>query len=224
MKVLNIISVVVLGLILTSWMNKTEKSGRTTLYREVKIGNQTWMAENLNVVTFQNGDTIREARTVDEWKAANKLKQPAWCYFKNNPSNGSKYGKLYNFYAVSDPRGLAPASWKIPSGNDWFELSAFLNDKKNAGAKLKSTAGWRKHGNGTNSTGFSALPSGSRELSTINTDDGFGSDSTRGIWWSSTIAKTKDVLVYTLSWRNNRFKPIWETSVTDGYAVRCIKK
>lgn len=224
MKTLKISSVFVVCLILTSWINNNEKLDPTTPYKEVVIGKQTWMAENLNVFTFRNGDTIREARTIDEWRAANKHKKPAWCYFNNDSSNGPKYGKLYNFYAVSDPRGLAPTSWQIPTGNDWFELSNFLSDKKNAGSKLKSTTGWRKNGNGTNSTGFSGFPSGSRELSTINTDEGFGSDSTRCIWWSSTITKSRDILVFTLYWNKSRFIPIWETSVTDGYSVRCIKK
>lgn len=224
MKPLIVSSVIVVCLILTSWKNHNEKPDGTNTYKEVRIGNQTWMAENLNVVTFRNGDTILEARTVDEWRAANKQKKPAWCYFNNDSTNGRKYGKLYNFHAVRDSRGLAPASWQIPAGNDWFELSDFLGDRKNAGAKLKSTSGWLKNGNGTNSTGFSGLPSGSREFAMINGDEGFGSDSSRCILWSSTITKSEDVLVFTLSWKNNRFMPIWETSVSDGYSVRCIKK
>lgn len=224
MKALIISSVIVVGLTLTSGMKSSEEFVGTSPYKEVVIGNQTWMAENLNVMTFRNGDTIQEARTVDEWREAGKLKKPAWCYFNNDSTNEKKYGKLYNFFAVSDPRGLAPTGWQIPSGNDWYTLSEFLGDKKKGGAKLKSTNGWLKNGNGTNSTGFSGVPSGSREFAMINRDEGFGSDSSRCIWWSSTIAKSNDVLVYTLYWKNNRFSPIWETSVNDGYSVRCIKK
>ena len=126
-------------------------------------------------------------------------------------------------YAVSDPRGLAPNGWQIPTGNDWFELSDFLGDKKNAGSKLKSTNSWLKNGNGTNSTGFSALPSGSRELAMINQNGGFGGIGWRCYWWSSTKRKGGDVLVFTLSWNNNRFMPIWDTYNSDGYSVRCIK-
>jgi uncharacterized protein (TIGR02145 family) len=88
----------------------------------VTIGNQHWMTKNLNVSTFRNGDPIREARTNHEWKEAIAKKEPAWCYYENNPKNGAKYGKIYNWYAVSDPRGLAPYGWHIPSFMEWNSL------------------------------------------------------------------------------------------------------
>ncbi len=223
MKALIASLVIVVCLTLTSWKKNNEKFNGRNTYKAIVIGNQTWMAENLNVITFRNGDTIQEVRTIEEWKAAGKQKKPAWCYNNNDSSNGSIYGKLYNFYAVSDPRGLAPNGWQIPTGNDWFELSDFLGDKKNAGSKLKSTNSWLKNGNGTNSTGFSALPSGSRELAMINQNGGFGGIGWRCYWWSSTKRKGGDVLVFTLSWNNNRFMPIWDTYNSDGYSVRCIK-
>ena len=136
MKALIASLVIVVCLTLTSWKKNNEKFNGRNTYKAIVIGNQTWMAENLNVITFRNGDTIQEVRTIEEWKAAGKQKKPAWCYNNNDSSNGSIYGKLYNFYAVSDPRGLAPNGWQIPTGNDWFELSDFLGDKKNAGSKL----------------------------------------------------------------------------------------
>ena len=76
------------------------------VYKTVKIGGQEWMAENLNVSKFRNGDIIPHAKSNAEWKAAGEKKQPAWCYYENDPSNGVKYGKLYNWYAVRDPRGV----------------------------------------------------------------------------------------------------------------------
>jgi uncharacterized protein (TIGR02145 family) len=76
--------------------------------KEVKIGNHVWMAGNLNVNEFRNGDPIPMARTVTEWEYANENKLPAWCYHNNDTANGEIYGKLYNWYAVHDPRGLAP--------------------------------------------------------------------------------------------------------------------
>ena len=88
----------------------------------VTIGNQHWMTKNLDVVAFRNGDLIREARTNQEWEQAIKNKQPAWCYYENNPKNGAKYGKIYNWYAVCDPRGLAPRGWHIPSFEEWNKL------------------------------------------------------------------------------------------------------
>jgi len=90
------------------------------------IGNQVWMVENLNVSKFNNGDLIHEVRGQEEWVLAAKNKTPAWCYLNNDVKNGVKYGKLYNFYAVIDPRGIAPEGWRIPSAHDWDNLFYFL--------------------------------------------------------------------------------------------------
>ena len=81
----------------------------------IKIGTQTWATKNLDVSSFSNGETVHEARTDAEWQKAWEEGMPAWCYYKNDPANGTKYGRLYNFYAVNDPRGLAPVGWHIPS-------------------------------------------------------------------------------------------------------------
>ena len=97
----------------------------------VTIGNQHWMTKNLDVVAFRNGDLIREARTNREWEQAIKNKQPAWCYYENNPKNGAKYGKIYNWYAVCDPRGLAPRFWHIPSFAEWNKLQVHSWHKGN---------------------------------------------------------------------------------------------
>ncbi len=99
-------------------------------YNSVKIGNQVWMTENLNVDRFRNGELIPEAKTKEEWIKAGENKQPAWCYYNNDPSNGKKYGKLYNWYAVSDSRGLAPENWRIPSDKEWVLLVELVYKKK----------------------------------------------------------------------------------------------
>jgi uncharacterized protein (TIGR02145 family) len=90
----------------------------------VTIGSQVWMTKNLNVEKFRNGDPIPEARTNLEWEEAGKEGQPAWCYYDNDPSNGFKYGKLYNWYAINDTRGLAPEGWHIPNIEEWEELDS----------------------------------------------------------------------------------------------------
>lgn len=106
----------------------------------VKIGSNYWSTKNLNVAIFNNGDLIPEAKTVEEWRKAGRNKQPAWCYFDNNPENGEKHGKLYNWYAVNDPRGIAPDGWHVPSYNEWQTInSEFGND---AALTLKSNTGW----------------------------------------------------------------------------------
>ena len=92
----------------------------------VTIGTQVWMTKNLDLATFRNGDPIPEAKTDEEWEKAGENKQPAWCYYDNDPANGAKYGKLYNWYAVIDSRGLAPVGYHIPSDADWTKLNDFL--------------------------------------------------------------------------------------------------
>jgi len=111
----------------------------------VTIGTQTWTTKNLDVATFRNGDLIPEAKTDEEWEAAGENKQPAWCYYENNTANGTKYGKLYNWYAVVDTRGLAPAGWHIPTDEEWTVLSTFLGGEDVAGKKMKSTSGWNSY-------------------------------------------------------------------------------
>ena len=83
---------------------------------EIKIGNQIWMKSNLDVEIFQNGERIQEAKSDEEWKMAYDKGQPAWCYYLNYEK---EYGKLYNLHAVSDPRGLAPVGYHIPSDDEW---------------------------------------------------------------------------------------------------------
>lgn len=129
---------------------------------EVKIGQQIWMAENLNTDKFNNGDAIPQVQTKDEWVLAGQKKQPAWCYYQNDSANGARYGRIYNWYAISDPRGLAPAGWRIPDNNHWMELSEYLGGERIAGKKMKSTTGWKDNGNGSYESGFNAEPSGGR--------------------------------------------------------------
>ena len=93
-----------------------------------------------------------EAKTNEEWNQANENKQPAWCYYENDPKNGAKYGKLYNWYAVNDPRGLAPAGWHVPSDAEWTILSDFLGGESTAGKKMKSLSGWNSYTSGDSKT------------------------------------------------------------------------
>jgi uncharacterized protein (TIGR02145 family) len=113
-------------------------TGTATFSQTVTIGTQEWMTKNLDVSTFRNGDPIPEAKTNSEWEMASKNKQPAWCYYNNDPQYGEKYGKLYNWYAVTDPRGLAPVGYHIPSDEEWTVLINQLGGNSPAGIKMKS--------------------------------------------------------------------------------------
>ena len=119
-----------LFLISSSCYSQTHGSGVTDIdgnqYATVVIGSQEWMAENLNVERFRNGDLIPQAKSAEEWWKAGVNKQPAWCYYNNEVKNGTVYGKLYNWFAVVDPRGLAPIGWHIPSFHEWQIVIEFL--------------------------------------------------------------------------------------------------
>jgi uncharacterized protein (TIGR02145 family) len=195
---------------------------------QIRIGKQVWMLKNLNTDKFRNGDLIPEAKTKEEWVFANENMQPAWCYYDNNPANGKKYGKLYNWYAVNDSRGLAPIGWHIPSDEEWTTLVKNVGDQ--TGLKMKSQSGWNafkengdkmSSGNGTNSSGFLGLPGGFRVMNGI-----FAKLGDYGSWWSSTednqLASRND------AWRRSLLKthssmPRTCTSKREGLSVRCVK-
>jgi uncharacterized protein (TIGR02145 family) len=143
----------------------TTNSGISTIdatsNKVVTIGEQTWMAENLNVDKFKNGDLIPEAKTKEEWEKLGNEGKPAFCYYDFDAANGKLYGKLYNGYAVLDARGLAPEGFSIPTKEDLTILIDFYGGKDKAGIKLKSNKGWEEGYNGeSTSTEFYALPSG----------------------------------------------------------------
>ena len=113
----------------------------------VVIGTQTWSKKSLNVSHFRNGDQISEAKSWDEWEMAYKNKQPVWSCYKFIASNCEKYGKIYNWYAIADSRGLAPIGWHIPTKLEWEVLIKYaggddLENQENTAKKLKSTSGW----------------------------------------------------------------------------------
>jgi uncharacterized protein (TIGR02145 family) len=189
-------------------------------YKIVKIGKQEWMAENLNVTHFINGDEIPQAKTNEEWIKAAEEGKPAWCYYDNNPANGKKYGKLYNWFAVNDPRGLAPKGWHIPTDPEWTALTDYLGGEEKSGAKMRSKQGWSDGGNGTNSSSFSGLPGGNRYY-----DGTFKHVGESGDWWSSTEHEMYYVWYFFLrSYRPidvNRFD--YYTSKFYGLSVRCLR-
>lgn len=193
------------------------------VYNETKIGKQIWMTENLNVVTFKNGDTILQAKTKVEWRKAISKNEPAWCYYDNDSNNGIVYGKLYNWSAVNDKRGLAPEGWHIPSAVEWHELYDFLGGKKGqTGKKLKSNTDWIKGGNGDNSSNFKALPAGVRDFGILNKNNGYKWKGSLTIFWSTNKPNNwADVECFVIRRTDNsvfEWHDVWS-----GYSVRCIK-
>jgi uncharacterized protein (TIGR02145 family) len=139
-------------------------------YESEIIGNQEWITRNLDVDRFRNGDLITYIELDEEWEEAGQNGQPAWCYYDNDLENGKKYGKLYNWFAVNDPRGLAPEGYHVPSDEEWTSLVTYLGGVEIAVHKMKSVEGWDncyedeevQNRNGDNSSGFNGLPGGYR--------------------------------------------------------------
>jgi uncharacterized protein (TIGR02145 family) len=188
----------------------------------VKIGNQVWTNENLNVNHFRNGDIIPETETAEEWRAAGKAKRPAWCYYNNilpptDQKNVYKYDKLYNWYAVKDTRGLAPAGWHVPTDYEWTVLSIFLGGADVVGKKMKSTSGWNDNGNGTNSSGFSGLPGGYRDGV-----GGFSSVGNYGHWWSASENDETNAWFRVLFYYDSNLYRI-NNGKDYGFSVRCVR-
>ena len=187
----------------------------------VYIGGQFWMQKNLNVSVYANGDPIPEVQDTTQWA---NLTTGAWCYYNNDPANGEIYGKLYNGYAMRDPRGLAPSGWRIPTPTDFTSLATYLGGVLVAGGEMKQTGTtyWQSPNYGaTNSSRFTALPGGVRTFSgTFSLINEYAY-----FWEDDPFTPTS------FSWRRlfNGNIPIYRTtsinltSLKGGLSVRCLK-
>jgi uncharacterized protein (TIGR02145 family) len=190
-------------------------------FKKVKIFNQIWMVENLNVSNFKNGDAIHEAKTNDEWTKAGVEEKAAWCHCNNDAENDRVYGKLYNWYAVIDPRGLAPSGWHVPTDEEWSTLLNYLGGESVACGKLKETGTthWASPNTGaTNEIGFTALPGGHRFLN--GSFYGIGSS---GDWWTSTKNSTGGFAISRGIYYGSDWDYRGEDNKQNGYSVRCLK-
>jgi uncharacterized protein (TIGR02145 family) len=192
------------------------------VYKTVQIGRQVWMAENLRTTRYRNGEDIPYARTDEAWTTEEVGMR---CAYEHDDALADQYGQLYNFYAVQDERGLCPSGWHVPSDEEWNELEGALGlssvDAKQTGgrgihgAAMKSEA-W----DGTNSSGFSALPGGFRSYGSGFFSNG-GLD---GNWWSSsadgaTYAWSRGLISLGLDGDVLRDSNYQE----NGFSVRCVR-
>ena len=150
-------------------------------------------------------------------KAWENLRTGAWCYYENETANGSTYGKLYNWYAVNDPRGLAPAGYHIPTDNEWTILSENLGGQSSAGTKMKSSSGWQNNGNGSKTSGFAGLPGGYFSYNGL-----FKSIGANGGWWSSSESDTDDAWCRNLFYNNGNVYRYY-LNKRNGFSVRCLR-
>ena len=161
-------------------------------YDTVLIGEQCWFAENLRSENYENGDAIPANLSDIDWEttdsgAVTVYGEDAGCA-NNSPDidacdpaqSLNEYGRLYNWYAVDDDRGLCPSGWHVPTDGEWTVMTDYLGGASGAGGQMKTTYGWYGDGNGTNSSGFSGLPGGYR-----NIIGNFNLAGYNCYWWSS---------------------------------------
>jgi len=198
------------------------------VYRTVRIGSQVWMAENLDAGHYRNGDPIPLVEHPRMWGRGEK---GACCFQGNDPGNGSFFGRLYNWFAVNDPRGLAPEGWHVPEDSEWQELEMYLGMRRsdlnrtgwrgdNAGGKLKEqgTRRWKEPNTGaTNEAGFNAVPGGYRDV-----DGSFYVLGTCCYWWSATEYTDHFAWYRSLYYTSYRIHRT-NSYVGDGFSVRCIR-
>ncbi len=185
----------------------------------VTIGTQIWGTKNLDVSRYRNGDIIPQVTDPIQWAS---LTTGAWCYYNNDPANDAIYGKLYNWYAVNDPRGLAPQGWHVPTDAEWTTLTNFLGGEAVAGGKMKSTGTqyWVSPNTGaTNSSGWTGLPGGARNYD----GSSFNSIGNYGNWWSYTEDNTTyNAWVRFLGYNyGNVYSHKYPK--TTGFSVRCLR-
>ena len=183
----------------------------------IVIGTQQWMEKNLEVVTYRNGNIIPQVTDPTAWAA---LTTGAWCYYNNDPLNGAIYGKLYNWYAVNDPRGLAPVGWHIPTDAELTTLSTTLGGDAVAGGKMKvaGTTRWTAPNTGAdNSSGFAGLPGGNRD--NVGT---FGNVGSYGYWWSSSESNSTNAWYRNLHYGTGSIGR-YDGSKQYGFSVRCLR-
>ena len=198
-------------------LSVSDNDGNT--YNTVIIGTQTWMAENLKTTKLNNGTSLSLITDNSSWSSESN---PAYCWYNNDLStNKSKYGALYNWYAVNSGN-LCPSGWSVPTEAQWSTLITFLGGDSVAGGKLKETGTtyWSSPNAGaTNESGFNGRPGGIRGFS----NGTYVSENEIGVWWTSTqgdyISNAKQDKVSF----DNTIISSYEGNKKNGLYVRCLK-
>lgn len=188
------------------------------VYKTVTIGSQTWMAENLKVSKYNDGTPIPNITDSLEWF---NLTTGAWCNYKNLESNNINYGKLYNWYTVSNSnKNVCPTGWHVPTNVEWTILIDYLGGTNLAGAKMKEigTTNWISPNNeATNTSLFTGLPSGYR-----GNYGYYYLIGNIGYWWSSTeIMKFNAMSTHLNNYAGIAFNN--GSNKENGLSIRCLK-
>lgn len=203
-----------------SYGTMTDQDGN--MYKTVTIGTQTWMAENLRTSKYQDGTAIPNVIDNTAWIA---LTTGAYCNYNNTESTDTiaTYGRLYNWYAATDSRNIAPVGWHVPTDAEWTTLTTYLGGVTVAGSKMKETGTthWISPNTGaTNESGFTALPSGVRK----GYHDGtFGTKGSNGIYLSSTFDNIFLHLHCPTVDNSDTHVLYWSGDKDEGFSVRLVK-
>ncbi len=199
--------------------NITDNDGNT--YKTVYIGTQQWMAENLKVSKYSDGTTIPNITDNTQWQ---NNTTGAWSYYNNDATNNAKYGKLYNWYAVSTTtngnKNVCPLGWHLPTDAEWTVLTDYLGGTNVAGGKMKEvgTVSWNSSNtDATNTSLFTGLPGGFR-----NYYGSYGFIGLSGNWWSSTGNNTYSAWLRNLHTYNEDASRGYD-SKSYGFSVRCLR-
>ena len=175
--------------------------------------NEEWFKENLRTTKYANGTDISNVTDNASW---NNLSTGAWANYDNNVANDAIYGKLYNWYAVSDVRGLCPTGWHVADDLDWTSLTALYGTDAAAGNELKSTTSWTTTNSNSNTSGFGAAPGGGRGGGL------FGDITNKGFWWTSTLFDSSNSYARRLEYNLDTVARYYESNKS-GFSVRCVK-
>ena len=200
--------------------NITDAEGNS--YKTVFIGTQQWMGENLKVSKYSDGTTIPNITDNIEWEYTTT---GAWAYYNNDAANNAKYGKLYNWYAVSKTtngnKNVCPTGWHVPTDAEWTVLTDYLGGESVAGGKLKEarTTNWNgPNADATNISLFTGLPGGYRY-----DGGGYSTIGSNGNWWSSTESSTNAAWSRNLSSLFGNANSIGGYDKRVGFSVRCLR-
>lgn len=190
------------------------------VYKIITIGTQTWMAENLRTTKYRNGEEIAEVTSNTAWK---DLTSGAYSNYENTTDIDAiaTSGRLYNWFAVSDSRNLAPVGWHVATDADWTTLTTYLGGASVAGGKMKESGltHWNSpNTSATNSSGFTALPGGRREY----TDGSFINIGFNGFWWTSTAYNPDYSWYRQINYDGAIVNPA-NFHKQYGFSVRCVK-
>jgi uncharacterized protein (TIGR02145 family) len=228
-------SLTILGLLLlTAGSCEDEEEGGPSIvtdidgniYNTVTIGTQVWMVENLKTTRFRDGSGIPNVTDNLQWVSDGALKSPAYCNLDNYEANSTSYGRLYNWYAVTDNRNICPVGWRVPTDDDWTVLTEYLGGSDIAGGKLKSSNGWMSPNFGVEDrTGFLAFPGGYRDVDGTFKRVFYVNGEVMGdfgYWWTETEYDNDNGFARIMF--SDLYSALtYQADKKKGFSVRCIK-